>query len=90
MQIFALVGQLKRSKIKNLKKSEKSREIKFLTDICLAQQKQIEDFEKEIFELKEKCKIANRHIYETNAPKSSKRRNQSSKSIMRNSFSLLL
>ena len=92
MQIFALVGNLKKAKVKNYKKSEKSRELKYLTDMCIEQQKKIEKLEKEISELHEKCQKANRQIYETNAPKSTRknRQNESSKSIMRNSFSILL
>ena len=110
MQIFALVGYLKKPKetfgwSKKLKMSKKSkstsqldgiRELRFMTDLCMQQQSEIEELKSQVHTLKDQYDRANRNIYRANAPKAIKRRRGSMKraeavrSIVDNSFSILL
>ena len=72
------------------------RDVRFMTELCSQQQDEIENLKKQVQTLKERYNRANRSIYQSNAPKTTKlprrsiKRLEAVKSINENSFSLLL
>ena len=90
LNIFAIVGHLKKPKtsfIKKLSKHasfakksktttdlQKNAEMEFMTQVCFEQQREIENLKKEIQMLKNQYQRANRQIYQQNAPKVARRR----------------